>query len=218
MRRISIALIFLIVFGVASAHACATPTTSLEAMKQSFRIMMEKADHVFLGDVSHIVRRRWSDDDIRPNLHSEYLELAEKRKNGEDIGEFDYLANYAEYSEATAYLSVFAQLVETGLVNRETELYRRTLVPVDLLQPYSVAGHGPCENFPRTCPWDIKPGDRLVLAIQEKQFGSQVALVCIKAPTMSDDQLRRIKRKSGFTTKYDAIQPFLPWEQRNYSK
>ena len=215
MRRITIALFFFVVLGITSAHACASPPTSVEAIKHSFRVMMEQADHVFVGDVSHILRRRWTDDDTRSSLSNRFSSYAEKRQKGEDIGEFGYMANYAEYSEATAYLSVVTQLVETGLVNRDTERYRRTLVPVDLLQPFSVKGHGPCLDFPRTCSWDIKPGDRVVLAIQEQQFGSQVALICVKAPKISNDQLRRFKRKSGITTKYDAILPFLPWTWNN---
>ena len=218
MRKISIALFFFIVLGVTSAHACATPPSSVEAIKHSFRVMMERADHVFIGDVSHIIRKRWNDDDTRSSLAKRFSAYAERRQKGEDIGEFGYMANFAEYSEATAYLSVVAQLVETGLINRDTERYRQTLVPVDLLQPFSVKGHGPCHDFPRTCPWDIKRGDRVALAIQEQQFGSQVALICMKAPEMSDDELKALKRKSRFTTKYDAIHPFLPWDLNNHSK
>jgi hypothetical protein len=140
--------------------------------------------------------------------------LAERSRAGENVGDSQYLVNIVNFAEATAYLEIDEELFWTGLNDHRHSLAKPLLLPIDMLRPFSVAGHGPCESFPQTCPWDIEPGDVVAVALQNNQFGALSALICSKTPKLSQDAHDEIRRKSRFTTKYDALLPYLPQYQR----
>lgn len=193
-------------FGV--SMACSIPPT-MEQRDKSFRTMMEKADHVFLGRVSHVLRRRWNDDDTPPRFPDTFLEIARKHRAGEDVGSKKYIANWVEFAEATAYIIVDTELFYSGLTDGRRDPWSRVMLPIDLLRPFHVAGHGPCNSFPQTCPWDIEVGEKLVLAVAESEYGPHKALICKRVGTLSFEERDELRRSNNSKTKYDAIIEFL---------
>ncbi len=156
-----------------------------------------------------MLRRRWTEDDTPPKFPASWVELTEKSRAGEEVGSQQYLVNLVEFSEATAYLEIEHELYWTGLRGGRRIFGKTELIPIDLLRPYSVAGHGPCHSFPQTCPWDIKPGELVALAIKESTFGAASALVCSRVPRPNRKGAEKIRQKSRFVTKYEALLPFL---------
>lgn len=181
----------------------------LSETQRELRLLVETSDHVVIGRVSHVQRRRWHEDDTPPRFPASWIELAEKSKAGEEVGSLQYLVNLVEFSEATAYLEIEQELFWTGLRDGRRIFGKTELIPIDLLRPYSVAGHGPCHSFPQTCPWDIKPGELVALAIKESTFGAASALVCSRVPRLGRKEAEKIRQKSRFVTKYDSLLPFL---------
>ncbi len=203
------AFFFYFALGTNSTTACSIPPTAASTEK-SFRRMIDRADYIFVGIVSHVLRRRWNADDTPPKFHPKILELAKKRREGQDIGSNGYRANWVEFAEATVHLSVISELYTDRLDNEFYQYQNRNRIPVDLLNPFTVGGHGPCNSFPRTCPWDIAAGERVALAIQKNNFGAHSALICVRVPKITNEQLQKSQRNKRFIAKYEAIRPFLP--------
>ncbi len=203
-------LLFCIIFGneTIEANACSVPPT-LDRSNQSFKRMMDSADHVFIGRVAYVLRRRWSEDDTRPGTHRKWLEYAEIARAGGDVGSNQYIVNWVEYAEATAYLKVDIELYKSGLLGPKHNVGILELVPIDLLRPFTVAGHGPCDSFPQTCPWDVASGDTVALAIIESRFGAQKALICQKIPRITSKQRKKARYSPRDLTKFEAIRPFI---------
>lgn len=100
------------------------------------------------------------------------------------------------------------ELYWTGLANGRRRAGGRELIPIDLLRPFTVAGHGPCYNFPRTCPWDIGRGETVALAIQKSEFGAHKALFCRRISRLTNEERQETYRRSKSITKYEAILPY----------
>ena len=208
-RALLIALV-LLVCGASSAVACRV-APGPERTEHALRLMIDRADYIVIASVSHVLRRRWGEDDTRPRFHPRWIEHAEKRRAGEDIGSNGYVANWVDFAEAVAYLDVEVELYATGgqAFGRQT-LETEDLLPIDLLRPFAVAGHGRCFHFPQTCPWDVRAGEHLALAVWKSAFGPHKALICRRIPRPTSDEMQEIRRLSGFTTKFDAIRSYLP--------
>ena len=200
--------VFLCLCAAGSASACRVPPTA-ERTESALRLLIEKSDYVIIGRVAKVLRRRWNGDDTRPSFPASWIEITKKRSAGEDVGSDQYIANWVEFAEATAYLVVDEELFWTGLQDKRTVAGQRELLPIDLLRPFAVGGHGPCHSFPKTCPWDVNVGEQLAVAIKENRFGVPSALVCSRTPPLSHDDREQIRRLNKFTTKYDALLPYL---------
>lgn len=200
-----IVFVLLSVFSATQAFAC-VEYPSAEKTESDLRVLLDKADHVIIGRVSYITRRQWSEDDTQPKLNSVWRDVVER--DGDRIDR-QYMANWATYSEATAYLVPVAEVYRSGIMDDRRLGENGILVPIDMLRPFTVAGHGPCQNFPQTCPWDIKADEHIAVAIQENRFGAHTALICRKVERPGQTEIGSIRQQNRFITKFDAMLHYL---------
>ena len=213
-----------LILAAGPASACLVPPAA-EQTERALRATVEQADHVIIARVSHVLRRRWTSDDTMPDFHQRMFDYVGKHRSGEYGNQFQYFANWVEFAEATAYLEIETELYWTGLSDGQSSFADAAdpdLLPIDLLRPFTVSGHGPCHDFPTTCPWDIWPGELVAVAIEEQRFGAHRALVCSRIPRLTLDQRRKIEEANRTTTKFDALLPHLAqfewlrdWRARN---
>lgn len=165
-----------LVFGFcqqSTAHACGLPTSPKPEYTYN---LAHTADQILLAEVSHVTRRRWSEDDTLPAY---VKELRERAESGEELtpGEVHTMA----YSEAVAWMNV--DLDMTYLSQLENDPPPKRLIrqiPIDLKRGADV-GSNSCEQIPNTCPIDIQPGKFLILALQSTSYGPYLSIVCLPA-------------------------------------
>lgn len=214
MKRMDALAILALSAALASpATACIIPPGPEQIAAELHRVM-ERADHVFIAEVDHITRRRWGPDDDQPSLNDDYKRML--ARDGEDP-KMQHFANWTEYAEATAFLKPEFEIYRSGLIDTHRPFGDGRLVPIDMLRPFRINSDGGCYSFPQTCHWDIRPGSRVAVAMQENRFGAQTALLCrvIEEPVavVQND----LRKRSGSVTKFDAMLPYLkgeyPWLQ-----
>jgi hypothetical protein len=216
LRALIRAFIAAVVIGASHANACSIPPGPAKT-ERAFERMLEDGDYIFIGRVSHVLRRRWGDDDTHPRFHMKWLEYAERAQAGEDVGSHEYIVNWVEFAEATAFILVETELYRPELTHNYYGIPWKT-IPIDLLRPFTVAGHGPCHNFPRTCPWDIEPEETLVLAVEKNEFGAQKALFRRRVSRLTQDERREAYDRSRTVTKFDSIRRYYtPYPHQAYT-
>lgn len=198
------------------ASACTIPP-SAQMVEKQFKVMIDRADMLFVGTVHHIQRRRWSDDDEKPYFNEDWLEIGRRASLGEDVGNAGYIANWVNFASAVAFLEVDVELYWTGIKTSADEGFQE-FVDIDLLRPFTVAGTGPCVNFPRTCPWNMQHGDKVALALRVATFGANKVLFCRKLSDFNSFDVARIRKHNQFVTKYEAIAPYWRTLRRTGAK
>ena len=208
-------LLVLLMAAANSAYACAVPV-SPSRQDEFIRRLINSADHVFIGQVQGIKRRRWGPDDERDPVASLWHRRAQEGRKVPG-----YLKNIADFSDATATLKVVTRLkspdVQANSQNRSNRR-RREPVVIDLLRPFRVAGHGPCMNFPRTCAWDIKPGQFVAVAIQETQYQPWRANVCLRLDRKNRPDARQLRDKLKTSSLADVLWPYVEIEKERMSQ
>lgn len=207
------ALVILMFFQSKGVLACSI-FPSMEATENHFRRMIERSDYVFVGTVNHILRRRWSEDDEKPYFSKTWLDIAARANAGEDVGRDDHIANWVNYAEATAFLRIELELYWTGLKTPYSRGTVQEFVPIDMLRPFSAFGRGPCFSFPRTCPWSIKSGSTVVLAMKETRFGPNKVLFCREIPRLTRSARNEIQNNNKYLSRYEAILPYIKRNRR----
>ncbi len=174
------------------AYACSVAPQRAQVDKQ-LRELIQSGDFVFIGQVTRITRRAWGPNDDPGWYEKRWKILQEK---GREVP--PYIQNMMEFSDATARLTVKVSLRDDDFGTSGGH-YRhgKKLIDIDLLRPFSQAGHGPCTNFPRTCPWDIKTGDFVVVAVEEKQALPFAATYCLKIDRPSLEEETRAVELRG---------------------
>lgn len=190
----------------APAYACSNPPGPQET-ENALRKMINNSDHVFIANVGRIIRRRWGpDDDMGTNL----AWLLKRKNNGEVIS--DHQMNRLGFSDAVVQLINILPLKSKNLaeMRKRDQRYRlvRNSIKIDLLSPYSVAGHGPCYNFPRTCPWNIKPGEQIAVAVIEQKHEPWLATYCVRIE-FAASQIASIVDRRASTSADKLIWPFI---------
>lgn len=219
MPRLYIVLSALVSLLSSPAIACrAMP--SIEEAERELRALINDADQVFIGQVERITRRRWSPDD-EPGLFEKTWRSREA--DGREIP--NYIRHLLDFPDATADLKVYLALQETGLkelLGGGSWIEGESLLAIDLLRPFTVAGHGPCHNFPRTCPWDVKPGEFVAVAVEERSFSPWLASFCVRIEHPTSDEYDTILAKRNHASADQMFWPYieaagvdriLKWEQ-----
>ena len=165
--------------GLVSGAAACVQAPSPKQTEESLRTLINDADHVFIAVVGRILRRRWGpDDEMGPGAHG----WLERQKKGMEIP--PHAKNTITFSNATANLLVLLKLKESWISDRwegKSQSFKtQRTVKINLLRPFTVAGTGPCYNFPRTCPWTTKPGDLVLAAVVERRYEPWLATFCMK--------------------------------------
>ncbi len=214
MKRMAAFAISALSPALASPAMACTVSPGPEQIAAKLHRVMEQADHVFIAEVDHITRRRWGADDDQPRLNADYEEML--ARSGEDFRK-QHIVNWTEYAEATAFLQPELEIHWSGLIDNNKPFGDGRLVPIDMLRPFRINSDGGCYSFPQTCPWDIQSGSSVVVAMQENRFGTQTALLCFEIDDMTPEQRDKLRLRSDFVTKFDAMFPFLkrryPWLQ-----
>ncbi len=199
-----------------SAYGCSVPMSQAR-QDQALQHIINNADHVLVGMVRSIKRRRWGpDDEIDP------IAKRTRARGKRGLKVHGYMQNIADFSDATATLRIVASLksrtVPTVSADERKPRRRREPVIIDLLRPFSVAGHGPCMNFPRTCPWDIKPGEFVVAAITETQYQPWRANLCIRFDRKTRPKTRELREKLKTSSVAEVLWPYLEMERERIYK
>lgn len=194
------------------AFACAVPM-SPSRQDEAIRRLINTADHVFIGQVRGIKRRRWGPDDEMDPVASLWLRRAQ---NGRKLP--GYIQNLTEFSDATATLRVVTTLkspsMQPGSPDKLKRSRSREPVVIDLLRPFRVAGRGPCMNFPRTCAWDIKPGQFVAVAVQETRYQPWRANVCLRLDRKNRPRARELREKLKTSSIAEVLWPYVELERK----
>lgn len=186
------------------AYACSVAPRRAEIDKQ-LRELIQSADYVFTGQVARVIRRAWGPEDELGSYEKRWKRLDAA---GREVP--DYIQNMMDYSDATARLSIQTSLRDDGFEDRGG-YYRlgKKMIDIDLLRPFSMAGHGPCTNFPRTCPWDIKTGDFVVVAVEEQGALPFTATYCLRIERPKLNETNRILELRGKFPAEDVLWSYV---------
>ncbi|MDA7946133.1 MAG: hypothetical protein MPJ78_01505 [Hyphomicrobiaceae bacterium] len=187
MLRIVLIVIFTLF--PASAMACVALPSS-EQREKALRALINEAHHVFIGQVWRVTRRRWGPDDQK----NRYLKDWEKwDAEGREVPV--HVRNMMDFSDASARLKVLISLQETSIEEdtRSSYFSEPSFIPIDLLRPFTQFGYGPCFNFPRTCPWNVKVGEFVAVAIKRRFDGSFAATYCLRTDLPSHTERKEIE-------------------------
>ena len=156
--------------------SCSVPPTKEQA-DRALKGLIDRADYVVIGQISRVTKRRWGPDD-QLGLYEQTLQQYEVE--GRDL--FGYQQNLIEFSNAEAGIITYWSLRDDGIDSGKHRAFGRGMdseIFIDLLQPFSVAGHGLCLDFPRTCPFDIQVGTYVAAAIYNEEYGPFSAYYCL---------------------------------------
>jgi hypothetical protein len=184
-----------------SVSACSAPA-SIEHSNQELREALNRADNMFIGQVQRVTMRRWTDDDQMGPYEQRLLEA---QAEGRELDETE--RHFVTFSDAEARLSIETSMKLDGLDQRPPDPivdFGLDELDVDLLD------HGSfCHDFPRPCPWDLKAGDWVAVALEVQPSQSPVTFYCVKIDHPNLAQNERIKALRGIVEPAEVFWPFL---------
>jgi hypothetical protein len=160
-----------------SLSACVVAPT-IEQSNQTLRDGLNSADMMFVGQVQRITKRRWTEDD-QMGLYEQ--RLLEWQAEGREISE--ERKRILIFSDAEARLSIDIFMKDSGFGEQQPfhrSHFGNPEVDLDLLRPVRSAGDGSCSSFPKPCPWNIKVGDWVAVALDEQPLQAPATLYCTK--------------------------------------
>lgn len=192
------------------AHAC-VGSPSEEVRDKVLRELLNDADRVIVASVVRITRRRWTPDDEMGRVEKWWLQ---RQNDGLKI--LPDIQNQLHFSDSTAYLSAYLALKVSHIFEKakdQSQIFRpprkRVVIAIDLLRPFTVGNRGPCFNFPRTCPWDIKPGDYVAVAVIENPGFPWSAMYCVRTSKPSRKDFDDVSSRRGTSSSVDMLWPII---------
>lgn len=201
---------YAILLGLAVAHYVATPSSACSSRPPPERVAIElretinAADYVFIGQIERVTKRRWGLEDQMGWYETNLLGY---RGEGRELPEA--AQRVLTYSDAEARISIRLSLKNDGLDQIGGRSYRDPEVDVDLLRPVRSPGDGNCTSFPMPCPWDVKVGEWVAVALEAKPFGLPATSYCIKIahPNLAQSETIRLLRETDKPA--EVIWPFV---------
>ncbi len=166
------ALLFVATVNGQATHACSVALTPGESDRQ-LRELLRNTDYLLIGHVDGITRRRWGPDD---ELGSYEKRLLGWQAEGRRLSAAQM--NLLEFSEATARLRLHISMMDDDIDRFRSISAWFPTVEIYLLRP--IVGPGSCTAFPSTCPWDLKSGEFVAIALNELPFGQIEVQYCIR--------------------------------------
>lgn len=174
-RGISVLILLVVGFSSSASFACSGPTSPEQSYTQD---LADQSDYIMFATVSHVTRRRWTDDDVPPKGIAELRALRDK-------GRFILRRQrkYIDFSDAAVWVRPFLPIKTPDDVAEDADwasFFRQNL-PVDMFHSGRARSVNTCEQIPNVCDWDAQPGDFIILALQSPPHIPLRSLVCYDA-------------------------------------
>jgi hypothetical protein len=200
-----------LLLAVTTALCAATQSFACASSPQADQVAMElratinAADHVFIGQIERVTKRRWGPEDQKGRFE---MKLLEWQAEGGEMPEAE--KRVLTYSDADARISIKLSLRNDGLDQIPgRRIYSDPFVDVDLLRPVRSPGDGLCMSFPMPCPWDVKVGDWVAVALEAQPLGRPDTTYCIRIDHPNLAQSDRIKSMRLTEDADEVIWPFV---------
>ena len=140
-----------VLLGSTAAVLCGPP---------SFACSASPADHVFIGQIERVTKRRWGPEDQMGQYENRLFGWRAEGRTLPKAAERVLI-----YPDAKARVSIDLSLKNERLDQKEgRRTYTDFRVDVDLLRPVRSPRDGLCTSFPMPCPWDVYVGDWVAVA------------------------------------------------------
>lgn len=202
---------WLTLFLTAATALCAAPPSfacsvspQADQVAKELRATINAADYVFIGQIERVTKRRWGPDDQMGWYENQ---LVGWRAEGRELPEAQ--ERVLIYSDAEARISIKLSMKSDGLERKAgRRSYNDFEVDVDLLHPVRSPGDGLCTSFPMPCPWDVKVGEWVAVALEAQPLGPPDTTYCVRIdhPNLATSDRIRLLRQTE-----EAAEVFWPF-------